>query len=68
MRGALLEQSAEIYRSPMAIRQMRILSGYVFYMCPQCGVTLDREFVSYCDRCGQCLDWKGYRKAVVVRR
>lgn len=57
---------AEAYRTPMPIQQMKILGGFGYYICPQCGMTMDREFMSYCDRCGQCLDWKGYRKAVVI--
>lgn len=26
--------------------------------CPRCGTTLDREFVNFCDRCGQRLEWE----------
>ena len=37
-----------------------------YYVCPRCGITLEREFVAYCDRCGQCLDWKGYKKVKIV--
>lgn len=34
-------------------------------VCPGCGHTIDREFMAYCDRCGQKLSWKGYQKAEV---
>ncbi len=37
-----------------------------YYVCPRCGITLEREFVAYCDRCGQHLDWKGYKKVKIV--
>ena len=41
--------------------------GYAhFYVCPSCHVTLDREFMAYCDRCGQRLDWEDYRNAKVI--
>ena len=36
------------------------------FICPSCHVTLEREFMAYCDRCGQCLDWKNYRSAKVI--
>jgi len=34
-----------------------------FFVCPRCHITLEREFVAYCDRCGQRLNWRGYEKA-----
>lgn len=38
------------------------------YLCPRCDITIDREFQKYCDRCGQKLDWIGYRKAKLIKR
>ena len=29
---------------------------------------MEREFIHYCDRCGQCLSWKHYRKALIIRK
>ena len=26
-----------------------------YYVCPRCGITLEREFTAFCDRCGQRL-------------
>ncbi len=37
-----------------------------YYVCPACHVTLAREFMAYCDCCGQRLDWKKYREATVI--
>ena len=57
------------YRTPMMVTQMRIFSGQNtigYYICPRCHVTMDREFMAYCDRCGQCLDWREYEKAVII--
>lgn len=28
-----------------------------YYLCPKCGILLEREFVHYCDECGQKLNW-----------
>lgn len=61
---------AESFRKSMSVNKILIfqncngLTGY--YVCPRCEVSLEREFVSYCDRCGQALDWKYYKKAVRI--
>ena len=34
-----------------------------YYVCPRCHITMEREFMSFCDRCGQHLDWTDYKKA-----
>lgn len=58
------------FRKPMPVTQIRCrhlsygLTGYP--VCPQCGITMEREYQSYCDRCGQCLDWKDFSKAVAL--
>lgn len=54
------------YRRPMAITQLLVTPACTkggYFLCPRCKITLDREFVSYCDRCGQRLDWRNYKKA-----
>ena len=62
----LLFRLAE-YRSPKPVTENLLLRSYssdqAYYYCPRCDVTLEREFQTCCDRCGQLLDWKGYRKA-----
>ena len=37
-----------------------------YYVCPRCGITLEREFTAFCDRCGQRLDWRGCRDAKII--
>lgn len=39
-----------------------------YYICPRCDCTLNREFVHFCDRCGQKLDWKRYMHAKVRKK
>ncbi len=34
-------------------------------ICPNCRSILDREYVRYCDRCGQALSWYGSIKYAV---
>lgn len=52
------------YRIPMSVTEVRCFQGtsgpIAFPVCPQCGQTMEREFQSYCDRCGQCLDWERF--------
>ena len=45
---------------------MRLYSTTSYYICPRCNVTMEREFIAYCDRCGQCLNWKNYRGLFVL--
>lgn len=60
------------YRTPRTVTELVIYqnpfreTGY--YICPRCDCTLDREFVSFCDRCGQKLDWRMYTHAKIRRR
>ena len=55
------------YRQGMPVTELVVFpSGHSktgYYRCPRCRITMEREFMSYCDRCGQHLSWKGYRKA-----
>ena len=60
------------FRTPMPVTHIRCfrysypdgLTG--FPVCPQCGSTMEREYQAYCDRCGQCLSWKGFSKAAII--
>lgn len=71
MNTALLEKAsstAENYRTPMQVTHLRKYPATTYYICPRCSITMEREFVAYCDRCGQCLGWEHYRKAVVIEK
>jgi len=54
------------FREAMAVTKVRHFhktEGVVtFPVCPQCGITMEREYQSFCDRCGQRLDWKDFSK------
>lgn len=55
------------YRKEWRIEEIVVFpNGMGYYVCPRCRMTLEREFIAYCDRCGQHLGWKGYRKAKVI--
>lgn len=52
------------FRQQMPISEVMIYSdGTGYYVCPGCHVAMGREFVEFCDCCGQNLSWQHYRKA-----
>lgn len=61
-----LLQAVLSFRQPMPIAEVKVLLGSGYYVCPRCSLTMDREFMAFCDRCGQCLDWKHYKKARII--
>lgn len=58
------------YRCPMLVRELMVFptkpEHYSYYVCPRCQITVEREFMKYCDRCGQCLDWSRYEQAKII--
>ena len=60
-------EEAITYRTPLPVTEVvKFPNGYAFPVCPRCKNTLEREYQSYCDRCGQCLSWKGFSRAKVI--
>lgn len=59
--------AAESYRLPMLVTHLCRYRNTSYYICPRCNTTMERIFMAYCDRCGQCLSWKHYKKAVIIR-
>ena len=55
------------YRMPMLVTDAIIFRRWprnnLYYCCPRCQRILERDFMTYCAGCGQCLDWRDYRKA-----
>lgn len=57
------------YRIVMPVTEIRRFSdGSCYPVCPRCKLTFEREYQSYCDRCGQALGWKDFNWAIVVVR
>jgi len=55
------------YRSPMPVKEILLLpSGDSYPICPRCNLSMCREYVLFCDRCGQKLDWQMYDSAGIV--
>ena len=56
-------EDAISYRKPMAVTLTAIYTdNYTYPVCPRCKCPMDREYLSFCDRCGQRLKWYGYKK------
>lgn len=66
-----VEKAFLSYRLGMRVTEVRVFNSPVYgktgyYICPRCKTTMEREFVSFCDRCGQHLDWEDYWQAKVI--
>ncbi len=63
---ALLE--AISYRTPLPVTKI-IIYGYedAYPVCPRCAMSIEREYMAFCDRCGQKLSWKLFAHTKVVR-
>ena len=50
--------AAYLYRIPLPIRNvLQFPDGNCYPICPRCDRTIEREYMSFCDRCGQRLAW-----------
>lgn len=70
---ALLDVNSAAVREALSFREprrvekiIRLANGDCFPLCPRCQVSMEREYVKFCDRCGQKLSWTGFRKAKVI--
>lgn len=60
-------QDALSYRIPHPVTRVRQLCrGASYPVCPRCDSNLDREYVRFCDRCGQRLQWAAFSVACVT--
>lgn len=55
----------EAYRIPMritAIREYHECKDLKSYpLCPRCLQIIEKDYQSFCNMCGQALDWTGYK-------
>jgi hypothetical protein len=65
----LLQKTMEMidYRTPRMVTEMVVYQNTFgansYYICPRCDCPLDREFMHFCDRCGQKLGWQNFLHA-----
>lgn len=58
------------YRFPMKVTEAHVFrsafSETSYPVCPRCGRTMEREYMFFCSRCGQQLDWENYGHARIT--
>ena len=37
-----------------------------FSICPRCDIAIEREYMQFCDRCGQKLNWEQLENAEII--
>lgn len=63
----IAEEDAISYRTPMEVtRILKLKNGGLYPVCPRCKITVDREYMKFCDRCGQRLSWTEIKEAIIV--
>ena len=56
------------YRVPLSVTKVIVYrDGTTYPICPRCLMSLDREYMSFCDRCGQKLNWDLLDHAKICR-
>ena len=45
---------------------LRLHNGDMYPLCPRCGHLLEREYMRFCDNCGQRLGWEGLTHAKII--
>ncbi len=56
---------------PLEVREVQIFSPskWSYPVCPNCGITMEREYQHFCDRCGQKLAWNDFaNNHIKIRR
>ena len=61
-----LFMNAVTYRVPLPVTKVIAFTNTTYPICPRCDLSLDREYMSFCDRCGQRLNWDYLEYAQVV--
>ena len=60
--------AAYLYRMPLPVSEaLQFADGTCLPICPRCDRSIDREYMAYCDRCGQHLAWELYDFASIIQ-
>ena len=55
---------APSYRIPKKVKKIRVYPDNCFFgVCPKCNNSIDREYQTFCNCCGQRLDWSKLNEA-----
>lgn len=59
--------AAIMYRVPLMVTAVLLFkNGIAYPICPRCDCTIDREYMRFCDRCGQRLGWDMFDTAEII--
>ena len=59
--------AAYLYRLPLQVRARLVFpGGDSFPICPRCDQSVDRDYMRFCDQCGQRLAWNLFDFAHVI--
>lgn len=54
------------YRVPLPVTKVIAHTNDTYPICPRCDLSLEREYMPFCDRCGQKLNWDLFNHAKVI--
>lgn len=58
--------NAVSYRIPFPVTKVIEFPNTTYPICPRCTISLEREYMAFCDRCGQKLNWDFLDHAEVI--
>ncbi len=61
-----LFMDAVAYRVPLPVTKVIAHTNTTYPICPRCDLSIDREYMSFCDCCGQRLHWGLFEHAKVI--
>lgn len=62
-----LHLAAYLYRLPVQVRGRVVFqNGDSYPICPRCDELIDREYICFCNQCGQRLEWSFFDYAKIV--
>lgn len=63
----IIAKRAIRYRIPKDVTYVMEFPKKNYYpVCPNCKSTIEREYMHFCDRCGQKLGWRQFGKATIA--
>ena len=52
------------FRNSLRVTEYIVIKGHDLYpLCPRCQISLEREYMQFCNNCGQKLSWNKFSKA-----
>lgn len=62
-------KTALSYHKPLSVTKVLVFKNKDSCpLCSRCNISIDHEYMRYCNRCGQSLNRKHFNKAQVVYR